>query len=96
MQHEKIIAYELRQLKTHKVNYLVHDLELAAVVFALWAWRHYFMDSKSESSHTIKVLILDFVKRIKYVTENMYRTHQRLWLYYKIPFWKGKYGSQCS
>ena len=35
MQHEKIIAYELRQLKTHKVNYLVHDLELAAVVFAL-------------------------------------------------------------
>jgi hypothetical protein len=35
MQHKKVIAYELRQLKTHEVIYLVHDLELAVVVFAL-------------------------------------------------------------
>lgn len=35
MQHGKVIAYASRQLKPHEVNYLVHDLELAAVVFAL-------------------------------------------------------------
>jgi len=35
MQHRKVIAYASRQLKTHEVNYPVHDLELAAVVFAL-------------------------------------------------------------
>jgi hypothetical protein len=35
MQHGRVIAYALRQLKSHEVNYPVHDLELAAVVFAL-------------------------------------------------------------
>jgi hypothetical protein len=35
MQHGKVIAYASRQLKPHEVNYLVHDLELAVVVFAL-------------------------------------------------------------
>jgi hypothetical protein len=41
MQHGKVIAYASRQLKPHEVNYPVHDLELAAVVFALRVWRHY-------------------------------------------------------
>jgi hypothetical protein len=35
MQHGSVIAYASRQLKWHEVNYRVHDLELAAVVFAL-------------------------------------------------------------
>lgn len=35
MQHGKVIANALRQLKTQKVNYLVHDLELAAIMFVL-------------------------------------------------------------
>ena len=41
MQHGKVIAYASRQLKPHKKNYLTHDLELAAVVFALKILRHY-------------------------------------------------------
>nr|GFA83861.1 hypothetical protein [Tanacetum cinerariifolium] len=41
MQHEKVIAYASRQLKPYKVNYPTHDLESAAVVFALKIWRHY-------------------------------------------------------
>ena len=41
MQHENVIAYAPRQLKKHEQNYLTHDLELAAVVFALRIWRHY-------------------------------------------------------
>nr|GFB08567.1 putative reverse transcriptase domain-containing protein [Tanacetum cinerariifolium] len=35
MQREKVISYASRQLKTHEKNYMTHDLELEAVVFAL-------------------------------------------------------------
>ena len=38
MQHGKMIANALRQLKRHEKNYPAHDLELAAVVFALNIW----------------------------------------------------------
>ena len=41
MQLGKVIAYGSRQLKTHEQNYPTHDLELAAVIFALKSWRHY-------------------------------------------------------
>ncbi|XP_073120840.1 uncharacterized protein [Henckelia pumila] len=41
MQDGKVIAYASRQLKIHEKNYPTHDLELAAVVFALKLWRHY-------------------------------------------------------
>jgi hypothetical protein len=41
MQDGKVIAYGSRQLKKHERNYPTHDLELAAVVFALKSWRHY-------------------------------------------------------
>ncbi|KAH0723069.1 hypothetical protein KY289_006113 [Solanum tuberosum] len=37
----KVIAYASRQLKVHEKNYPTHDLELAAVVFALKIWRNY-------------------------------------------------------
>nr|GEW22499.1 putative reverse transcriptase domain-containing protein [Tanacetum cinerariifolium] len=46
MQREKLIAYALRQLKTHKENYTTHDLELGTVVFALKIWRHYLYGTK--------------------------------------------------
>ncbi|GJY47754.1 putative reverse transcriptase domain-containing protein [Tanacetum coccineum] len=39
MQREKVIAYASRQLKIHEKNYMTHDLELGAVVFALKIWR---------------------------------------------------------
>ncbi|KAI3670568.1 hypothetical protein L1987_87906 [Smallanthus sonchifolius] len=41
MQRGRVIAYASRQLKIHEANYPTHDLELAAVVFALKIWRHY-------------------------------------------------------
>ena len=41
MRHKKVIAYVSRQLRQHEISYPVHDLELAAVVFALKIWRHY-------------------------------------------------------
>jgi hypothetical protein len=45
MQHGHVITYASRQLKSYEVNYPVHDLELAAVVFALRVWRHYLYGS---------------------------------------------------
>nr|GFA53806.1 putative reverse transcriptase domain-containing protein [Tanacetum cinerariifolium] len=46
MQREKVIAYASRQLRTHEENYMTHDLELGAVVFALRLWRHYLYGMK--------------------------------------------------
>jgi len=48
MQNGQVVAYASRQLKTHERNYPTHDLELAAVVFALKIWRHYLFGSKFE------------------------------------------------
>lgn len=46
MQEGKVIAYASRQLKPHERNYPAHDLELAAVVFALKIWRHHLYGEK--------------------------------------------------
>ena len=48
MQNGKVIAYISRQLKPHEKRYPTHDLELAAVVFALKMWRHYLYGSKCQ------------------------------------------------
>jgi len=59
MQHGRVIAYASRQLKTHEVNYPVHDLELAAVVFTLRIWRHYL--------YGVQVQIFTDHKSLKYL-----------------------------
>ena len=41
MQHDKLITYTSRQLRNYEKNYPTHDLELAAVIFALKIWIHY-------------------------------------------------------
>jgi hypothetical protein len=41
MQEGRLISYSSRQLRRHEEHYPTHDLELAAVVMALWMWRHY-------------------------------------------------------
>ncbi|GJY85886.1 hypothetical protein Tco_0499912 [Tanacetum coccineum] len=46
MQREKVIAYASRQLRKNEENYMTHDLELGAVVFALRLWRHYLYGTK--------------------------------------------------
>jgi hypothetical protein len=48
MQEEHVIAYASRQLRKHELNYLTHDLELAAVVHALKIWRPYIMGTKCQ------------------------------------------------
>ena len=45
-QHGKVIAYASRKLRKHEGNYPTHDLEMAAVVFALKIWRSYLNGAK--------------------------------------------------
>ena len=59
MQRGKVIAYASRQLKPNELNYPVHDLELAAMVFALKQWRHYLYGVSYEiysDHHSLKYL----------------------------------------
>ena len=48
MQSGRVVAYGSRQLKNHEKNYPTHDMELAAVVFALKILRPYLY-GKSQS-----------------------------------------------
>ena len=48
MQNGKVIAYASRQLRRHELNYPTHDLEMAAVIFALKIWRNYLYGEKCE------------------------------------------------
>ena len=67
------MAYASRQIKTHERNYPTHDLELAAMVFALKMWRHYLFGSKFEvfSDH----------KSLKYLfSQKELNMRQRRWL----------------
>ena len=41
IQSGRVIVYGSRQLKNHEQNYPTHDMQLAAIVFALKIWRHY-------------------------------------------------------
>jgi hypothetical protein len=73
MQDRKVIAYISRQLKPHEVNYPTHDLELAAVVYALKSWRHFLYGTKCE-------LYTDH-KSLKYFfTQKELNMRQRRWL----------------
>ena len=48
MQSGKVVAYGSRQLKNHEKNYPTHDMELAAVVFAVKIWHHYLYGEEFE------------------------------------------------
>ena len=73
MQHRKVIAYRSRQLKVHEKNNPTHDLELAAIVFALKIWRHYLYGERFD-------LFLD-QKSLKYLfSQKELNMRQRRWM----------------
>ena len=73
MQNGRVIAYAFRQLSPHKKNYPTHDLELAAVVFALKIWRHYLYGATCE--------VYTDHKSLKYFfTQKELNMRQRRWL----------------
>ena len=67
------MAYASRQLKPHEKNYPTHDLELAAVIFALKIWRCYLYGMKFDvfSDH----------KSLKYLpSQRDLNLRQRRWM----------------
>jgi hypothetical protein len=46
MQEGRVIFYKSRKLNEHEINYVTHDLELAAIVHTLKMWRHYLLGSR--------------------------------------------------
>ena len=67
------MAYASRQLKPYEQNYPTHDLEIAAVVFALKIWRHYLYGEQCE-------IFIDH-KSLKYLfTQKELNMRQRRWL----------------
>ena len=63
MQSGRVVAYGSRQLKNHEKNYPTHDMELAAVVFALKIWRHYLYGEEFEVYSDHKSLKYIFMQR---------------------------------
>ncbi|XP_022637116.1 uncharacterized protein LOC106760588 [Vigna radiata var. radiata] len=79
MQEKRPAAYASRQLKSHERNYPTHDIELAAVVFALKTWRHYLYGSRFQvfSDH----------KSLKYLFDQKeLNMRQRRWMKYLKDF----------
>ena len=73
MQSGRVVAYGSRQLKNHEQNYLTHDMELAAVVFALKIWRHYLYGEEFE--------VYSYHKSLKYIfTQRDLNMRQRRWM----------------
>ena len=73
MQFGRVVAYGSHQLKNHEQNYPTHDIELAAVVFALKIWRHYLYGEEFEvySNH----------KSLKYIfTQRDLNMRQHIWM----------------
>jgi hypothetical protein len=79
MQGDNVIAYASRQFKTHEENYPTHDLELAAIVFALKVWRHHLYGAQFDlfSDH----------KSLKYLFDQKdLNMRQRRWMEYLKDF----------
>jgi hypothetical protein len=79
MQERRVIAYISRKLKPHEEKYANHDLELAAIVFALKKWQHniYGVTFKIFTDH----------KSLKYIfTQKDLNMCQRRWMEFLEEF----------
>ncbi|KAK9113823.1 hypothetical protein Syun_020620 [Stephania yunnanensis] len=73
MQDGRPVAYLSLRLRPHEGNYIVHDLELAAVVLALKARRHYLRG--------VRFVLYTNHQSLRYIfTQRELNMHQRRWL----------------
>nr|GEV01501.1 putative reverse transcriptase domain-containing protein [Tanacetum cinerariifolium] len=73
MQKDKVITCASRQLKPNEENYITHDLELGAVVFALKIWRYYLYGTKC--------IVFTDHKRLQHIlNQQELNMRQRRWL----------------
>ncbi|GKA97824.1 zinc finger, CCHC-type, retrotransposon gag domain protein [Tanacetum coccineum] len=73
MQRGKIIAYASIQLKRHEEYYPTHDLEFAAVVFALKIWRHYL--------HGVMFIIYTDHRSLQYFYNTLNMDRSGIWVW---------------
>ena len=79
MQEGKVIAYASRQLKPYEQNYPTHDLELAAVIFALKIWRCYLYGTRFE--------VFTDHQSLKYLfTQRDLNLRRRRWAEYMVDY----------
>ncbi|KAL4339237.1 hypothetical protein GQ457_08G024000 [Hibiscus cannabinus] len=72
MQEGRVVAYASGQLKTHEKNYPTHDIELAAMVFALKIWIYLYGE---------RCTVYTDHKSLKYLmTQKELNLRQRQWL----------------
>ena len=73
MQSRRVVAYGSCQLKNYEQNYPTHDMELAAIVFALKIWRHYLYGEQFE--------VYSYHKSMKYIfTQRDLNMRKRKWM----------------
>nr|GEU42292.1 putative reverse transcriptase domain-containing protein [Tanacetum cinerariifolium] len=73
MQREKVITYGSQQLKVYEKNYITHDMELGAVVFALKILRHYLYGTKC-------IMFTDHKSLQHIIDQKKLNMRQRRWL----------------
>ncbi|GAU30442.1 hypothetical protein TSUD_392550 [Trifolium subterraneum] len=79
MQDGAIVAYASRQLKLHEENYPTHDLELAAIIFALKIWRHHL--------YGVQFALYSDHKSLRYLFDQKeLNMRQRRWMEYLKDF----------
>ncbi|GJT37295.1 putative reverse transcriptase domain-containing protein [Tanacetum coccineum] len=68
-----MVLFTCGQLRTHEENYMTHDLELGAVVFALRLWRHYL--------YGVKCTVFTDHKSLQYILDQKeLNMRQRRWI----------------
>ncbi|GAU48779.1 hypothetical protein TSUD_406220 [Trifolium subterraneum] len=79
MQEGAVVAYASRQLKPHEENYPTHDLELAAIIFALKIWRHHL--------YGVQFALYSDHKSLRYLFDQKdLNMRQRKWMEYLKDF----------
>ncbi|GAU42667.1 hypothetical protein TSUD_398730 [Trifolium subterraneum] len=79
MQDDAVVAYASRQLKPHEENYPTHDLELAAIIFALKIWRHHL--------YGVQFALYSDHKSLRYLFDQKeLNMRQRRWMEYLKDF----------
>ncbi|GAU39806.1 hypothetical protein TSUD_219810 [Trifolium subterraneum] len=79
VQEGAVVAYASRQLKPHEENYPTHDLELAAIIFALKIWRHHL--------YGVQFALYSDHKSLRYLFDQKeLNMRQRRWMEYLKDF----------
>ncbi|GAU46468.1 hypothetical protein TSUD_402350 [Trifolium subterraneum] len=79
MQEGAVVAYTSRQLKPDEENYPTHDLELAAIIFALKIWRHHL--------YGVQFALYSDHKSLRYLFDQKeLNMRQRRWMEYLKDF----------